>query len=312
MNNAAPQLIGVDWGTTSLRCYLITAQGGILDRKSSADGIMNVANGRFGDVLAAMVGGWIAEHGDLPITMSGMIGSRQGWCEAPYVHCPAGLDDLWSSRVTLHHPGLPQISLIAGVDTRHDEAIPDVMRGEETQIFGALTQLATDQAVFVLPGTHAKWVIVRDGTITDFRTYMTGEVFSALKDHTILGRLITGATHCDAAFRQGVAASAGDMPGDLLSTIFSARSLALFDRLPGGAVESYLSGLLIGAEIASAARWTGGTAELPLHILAGSILAERYGTACDCLQISYTVVHEECVVLGHRALAGLAEAHASD
>src|SRR5262249_54043851 len=148
-----------------------------------------------------MIGGWIASHGVVPIILSGMIGSRQGWREAPYARCPAGADDLVEALVRFEHDGLA-LALVPGLSAENT-GMPDVMRGEETQIFGALALSGRDDGLFLLPGTHSKWANVSARRIMSFRTFMTGEVFGALKDHTILGRLMHG-DEDPAGFARGV------------------------------------------------------------------------------------------------------------
>src|ERR1044072_3040707 len=182
------KLIGLDWGTTSCRAYLIGADGAVLDRQLDGPCILK-AEGQFGPWLDSMIGGWIATHGPAPVILSGMIGSRQGWKEAPYARCPAGAEDLVGALARIEH-ARHSIALIPGLSTEND-VMPDVMRGEETQILGALALSGQDDGLFLLPGTHSKWALVRDNRIISFRTFMTGEVFGALKDHTILGRLMS-------------------------------------------------------------------------------------------------------------------------
>lgn len=310
MNKVEPQLISVDWGTTSLRCYLVASNGQILGLHTSPDGIMSISDRKFGETLQEAVTSWLATYGDIPIYLSGMIGSRQGWHEAPYVPCPVHLDDLRARLIELHHPGLPAIHLSPGADTRDEHGHPDVMRGEEMQIFGALAATGRDSGLFVLPGTHAKWVNVEHGTIAGFRTYMTGEVFAALKNHTILGRLTAAGPHRDDAFLRGLQAASGTSPGDLLHMIFSARSLVLFRQLSEQDVESYLSGLLIGAEILSACVQLGTSPGEGLVVLGEGKLAARYKTACEALGFPATTVDADCIVFGHLAIASAGAAQA--
>src|SRR3954468_15819608 len=184
----SPLLIGLDWGTTSCRAYLIGADGEVLDRQPDGPGILKIEDGHFGPWLDSMIGGWIATHGPAPVILSGMIGSRQGWKEAPYATCPAGADDIVRALARIEWSEL-SIALVPGLSTEND-GMPDVMRGEETQIFGALALSGKSDGLFLLPGTHSKWAHVQDGRIASFRTFVTGEVFGALKEHTILGRLM--------------------------------------------------------------------------------------------------------------------------
>ena len=236
------KLIGLDWGTTSCRAYLIGADGTVLDRQLDGPGILKVENGHFGPWLDSMIGGWTAAHGPAPLILSGMIGSRQGWKEAPYATCPAGADDIVKALARIEWGELT-IALVPGLSTEND-GMPDVMRGEETQILGALALSGTDAGLFLLPGTHSKWATVSGGRIVSFRTFMTGEVFGAFKDHTILGRLMSGSAADADAFARGVREGASlESAGALLNRVFATRTYGLMDKLPATALADYLSGL---------------------------------------------------------------------
>lgn len=289
-----PQLIGLDWGTTSCRAYQIGADGAVLARITDGPGILRIENGAFGAALDAMVGRWPR----LPVILSGMIGSRQGWKEAPYATCPAGADDIVAALAKIDHAG-GTISLVPGLSTEND-AMPDVMRGEETQIFGALALSGRDGGLFLLPGTHSKWAAVRRGRIVSFRTFMTGEVFSALKDHTILGRLMRDAAPDPSAFARGVREGAAlGSAGALLNRLFATRSYGLTQALPDTALSDYLSGLLIGAEVAEATRQTNDA----VTIIANPALAARYTDALRLLGCDSTLAPEDCVAAGHWRIA---------
>jgi 2-dehydro-3-deoxygalactonokinase len=176
--------------------------------------------------------------------MSGMVGSRQGWREAPYASCPAELSGLARQ---LHWIERDRIAIVPGLSVDRD-GVPDVMRGEEVQIFGAIRLTGIADGLFVLPGTHNKWTTVRDGRVTGFRTYMTGEFYGLLSRHSILARTTEADAPLDEMmFLQGVT-RAGDGQG-LLHNAFGARALALFERLSPSQSASYLSGLLIGEEL---------------------------------------------------------------
>jgi 2-dehydro-3-deoxygalactonokinase len=295
-------LIGVDWGTTSLRAFLLDRAGKVIDRRGGAYGIMNVADGDFAGTLGGQIGGWL-DAADVPVLMSGMIGSRQGWVEAPYVACPAGLGDL-AGRLTRAPYESADVRVIPGVRTA--AAMPDVMRGEEMQVIGAIaTGAAGLNARLLLPGTHSKWVRVEAGRIADFATYMTGEIFAACRDHTILGRLMTeGADPQPEAFRRGVedgAASGG--PGSLLHRLFAVRSAGLFGALQAAELPDYLSGLLIGAELADATSEDADRSGLAIAIIASDLLGERYRVAAEELGMAATLLDPDCVVAGHLAIA---------
>jgi 2-dehydro-3-deoxygalactonokinase len=287
-------LIGLDWGTTSCRAYLIGADGAVLDRLADGPGILKVEAGAFGAALDVMVGGWDAR---LPIILTGMIGSRQGWKEAPYARCPAGAGDIVAAPARVEHADR-LISLVPGLSTDND-GMPDVMRGEETQIFGALALAGRDEGLFLLPGTHSKWAQVTNSRIVSFRTFMTGEVFGALKDHTILGRLMNEGSDAE-GFARGVREGAAvGSAGALLNRMFATRTYGLMDKLTGAALADYLSGLLIGAEVAEATRQTRSA----VTIIASRTLAERYTDALGLLGHQSALAPDDCVAAGHWHIA---------
>ncbi len=296
---STPHLIAVDWGTTNFRAYLAAADGRILSQSQSARGILAVQNNAFADVLRAEIAPWIREHGALPVMMSGMIGSRQGWIEAPYVRCPAGVREIAAALTRFEVDGIGTVYLVPGLDHLPAGEAPDVIRGEETQIIGAISTASEQDATFVHPGTHSKWATVSGGIITGFTTYMTGEVYGALKDHTILGRLMRDGATDGSGFLQGVAAARRDgSAGNLLHQLFSVRTLGLFELLPPEELAEYLSGLLIGSEIAAAAR-----SRRTITIFGSDALTERYGKAAEALGVSWKRGPEHSVVAGHLLLA---------
>ena len=299
MNSAAsdPALIGIDWGTSSLRTFLIGASGEVLDSVSSAEGIMQVKDRDFEAVFGKLIGHW-DQGGKLPVLASGMITSRNGWVETPYASVPLGADDL--ARALVHHrtSGGRELSFITGVTTDHTSG-PDVMRGEETQIIGAQA-LGMSDGTFVMPGTHSKWVRVSGGRIEDYATFMTGEVFAALKGHTILGTLMEDGPHSPDGFALGIAASP-DEGACLLHDLFHARTLPLMGRMAGGDVSDYLSGLLIGAEISAAK--TRGDATGTITIVGRSDLADRYETALTAAGLQSRRAPDDIVAMGHFLIA---------
>ncbi len=239
-------MIGIDWGTSSARAYRLAPGGAVLERREAALGILHVQQGGFPDALRRLAGDWITA-GERRVLLAGMVGSRQGWQEAPYVSCPAGLDALAGALVRVPFTEA-DVRLVPGVSAEDAAGVPEVMRGEEVQVLGVLAQAGPD-ALLCLPGSHAKWVRVERGRIAGFETSMTGEAFAALRGHTILGRMMEGDAAPGPAFDAGVA-RAGD-PGGLLHHLFGTRTLALFGRLAPADAASYLSGLLIGHEVAA-------------------------------------------------------------
>jgi 2-dehydro-3-deoxygalactonokinase len=269
-------MIGVDWGISSLRAYRLR-DGRIVARREQGAGILNVSGGRFAETLRAVVGEWLSD-GEDRVLLSGMIGSRQGWKESGTVACPTGITDL-ADALTAVPFGDAAVRIVPGVTGADDAGIPEIMRGEETQIIGA----AIETGVACLPGSHSKWASVAAGRITGFSTYLSGEAFAAIRDHTILARQIrandthrSDAPPCDAVFDAGVARSAE--PGGLLHHLFGVRSLGLAGLMADEEAGLYLSGLVIGHEVRAALSpgetvWVIGSPSL-------SALYARAITAC--------------------------------
>ena len=276
-----PVLIGLDWGTTSLRAYLLGKDGSILDQCSGNQGILNVPAGKFEATAEEMLRVWTAQWGDLPVIASGMIGSRQGWQEVPYVPTPAGLTELAAGLQPLRASCGREYWLVPGCSDRQGD-IPDVMRGEETQLLGLLEEIGKD-ALVVLPGTHSKWVRLREGVLEGFATCMTGELYAVLVQHSILGRLMQKGMPPDDAFVRGVCT--GMEQTDLLHQLFGTRTLGLFDEVPAEGLGLYLSGLLIGSEIREG-RQRFVTTDRPetIWLVGSSSLVEQYQQAFRALE----------------------------
>lgn len=273
-----PGLIGVDWGTSSCRAYLMDGTGKVLETVHTDKGILQVENEAFADTLETIIGPW--RRPGLPVILSGMIGSRQGWIEVPYLTIPMSFDEIAAALV--QHPEDADIYVVPGLAQDLPGQMPDVMRGEETQIVGAVGD-AAERQLLVMPGTHSKWVLIDNRQIIWFATFMTGELFALLKDHSILGRLMTaGDSKTDQnAFEQGLDA-ATTLPGGLLQHLFSTRTLGLFDRLPQKAIASYLSGLLIGHELADALGNLGDAADHPaITVIGAPALVRHYMIALE-------------------------------
>ncbi len=202
-----------------------------------------------------------------------MIGSRQGWVEAPYLECPAGPAELAQALVAVPFAGA-EVRLVPGLSARDAAGTPEVMRGEETQIAGALDRIA-GRGLVCLPGTHAKWVRLAGGRIAGFATYLTGEAFAALRDHTILGRMMRAGATDPAAFDRGLARSAD--PGGLLHHLFGVRTLGLAGALAETEAPSYLSGLLIGHEVRAALAEAPAAGVIP--VIGTPDLVTQYGRA---------------------------------
>ncbi|AZR30675.1 2-dehydro-3-deoxygalactonokinase [Xanthomonas vasicola] len=286
-------MIAIDWGTSSLRGYLLDADGKVLEQRRDSDGIL-ACQGRFAAVLASLVDGW-----DGPLLLSGMIGSRNGWVEQAYLPCPADTAAL-AQAMRSYEDLLPGRTLwfVPGVSTGEQASVPDVMRGEETQLVGLMSALGNGAHVACLPGTHSKWAYIDNGQLTGFATVMTGELYALLRQHSILGKLMDD-DHAEpdtAAFLQGVDRSSE--PGGLSHHLFGTRTLGLFERLSSAALPSYLSGLLIGHEL----REHRGN-HATVHLVGSPGLAQRYALALQHVGVERQLHPEDLAATGLFALA---------
>ncbi|MBE1162224.1 2-dehydro-3-deoxygalactonokinase [Dyella acidiphila] len=295
-------LIGLDWGTSSLRAYLYGADGAVLAARQHAWGIRQLPEGGFPAALRAITAGWPP----CTVVAAGMVGSRQGWCEVPYVNVPADAraiargmlrvgachsHDLWIA------PGLRRI------------APADVMRGEETQIIGALTRGSQElaSAHFVLPGTHSKWATVNEGCIVAFDTVMTGELYALLLKHSILGiGTASDTVHAfsQAAFVRGLRAVQDSGSSGVFGCLFATRALMLAGELAADDVPDYLSGLLIGEEFRLAA--LRGANAHPLCLIGEPALCERYLVAAAEFGHASPTIVEDAAAEGLWQLAAMA------
>ncbi|WP_458723347.1 2-dehydro-3-deoxygalactonokinase [Pseudomonas brenneri] len=306
------QLIALDWGTSSLRAYKLGSGGQVLEQRSLASGIMHLpseprliagvhsSNG-FELAFDAACGDWLDAQPDLPVIACGMVGSAQGWSEAAYRNTPV---DVASLGQALH-----KVRSLRGVDVHivpgviEQVGLPNVMRGEETQVLGVLQNLpASGELLIGLPGSHSKWVEVVDGCITHFDTFMTGELFAVLSKHSILGRTqkIAGQFQAD-AFDRGVrVALSQDGQRGVLSTLFSARTLGLTAELAPEQQPDYLSGLLIGHELAGLPDRSRNT---PIILVGASALCARYQRALALCGFSQVSLAQEATERGLWQLA---------
>ncbi len=295
----ARPLIAIDWGTSSLRGARLDARGQPIDERQFPRGILTVPAGQFPEVFNECFGDWMHQSPEALCLLSGMVGSRQGWKEAAYCPCPAGFTELCEHLLWLQ-PG--RLAIVPGLSVRHDDGLNfaqhDVMRGEEIQIFGTLALLDLQDATVVLPGTHSKWAQVAQGRVSGFRSFMTGEVYALLSQHSILSRTLP----TDAPWHEGTFLEAlrlAQRSPSVLSSIFATRTLALFETLPADRHPSFLSGLLIGEELRAMRSATEGE----LLLVGSRPLTARYLSALQMLGRSARCLGDEATWAGHLALA---------
>jgi 2-dehydro-3-deoxygalactonokinase len=284
MDDAA--LIGLDWGSSHLRAYLLRADGTLVEARSSDAGASRLAVGTapaeraalFERHLRELIADWLVPG--RPMIACGMVGSAHGWREAAYVPCPVDLNEVHRHLSLVRGSDGLELHIVPGVSHRPSGHAPDVMRGEETQVIGVLARDSTWAAgsSIVLPGTHSKWVRIVDGKLVSFATWMTGELFDILRSHSVLSRSLADSSDLDAeAFERGIAASRDARGSDLSHLLFGVRTLHLFGERTPRALADYLSGLLIGHELASGL--ARSPAELPLVLVGDERLCIRYQLA---------------------------------
>jgi 2-dehydro-3-deoxygalactonokinase len=271
---AAPTIVGVDWGSTNLRAFRFDADGAVADVRRAESGAKTLRGVAFEGVLEGIIGDWI--NGETRIVTCGMAGGREGWVEAPYAPCPVDMHAL-ADAVIRAPATFADVWIAPGARSVREDGRVEVMRGEETQILGGL-EAERQAALVIAPGTHSKWAWVENGKLMSFRTYMTGELFALLKAHSILGRTMDVAAPHDAqAFDLGVHRALEDK--GLLNLIFSTRTEVLFEHLSQTAAPSYLSGVLLGAEVAEAMDRTPFALDSPIFLVGDPNLASRYAQA---------------------------------
>jgi 2-dehydro-3-deoxygalactonokinase len=301
------KLLAIDWGSSSMRAALLDDAGAVLAERRAPRGMLTIAPGGFAEVFEQQVGDWMDEPGTRCL-MAGMVGSKQGWVEAPYCACPAGLDEIAAAlqAIDAQHPARRgRIAIVPGVSCERD-GVPDVMRGEETQVFGALDLLGLDAGVFLLPGTHSKWVTVEGGGIREFSTVMSGEFYDLLRKHSILSRTL-GPADAEVAFDTAAfdrAVGTALQAGSLLQTAFSVRTLALFGRMSAEALASYLSGLVIGEELRCRPLPRG----VKVVIVGAPALARRFERAFGLAGVASVLLGDEAAWRGLHVIHARARA----
>jgi 2-dehydro-3-deoxygalactonokinase len=268
-------VIGVDWGTTSLRAFHLSGQGALLEVRSLPLGLRVVAGGQgFAAAFAEICAGW---DPTLPVLLCGMVGSRRGWREAPYLELPASPPQAAASLTPLHVSGR-RAGIIPGLRGEGLTGDPEFVRGEETLAWGAIEEGSSEKRLLCLPGTHSKWLRVQGQRIEGIQTFLTGELYGLLARHSILAEgWVHGKRDLD-SFLRGVGRA---REASLLGSLFSVRSLGLSGSLSPAEQASYLSGLLIGAELAD----RRPTPDQEVTLVGDSALTEAYADALAAWEV---------------------------
>lgn len=294
-DEASGHYIVVDWGTSQFRAYWVDAHDTVLATHKTSDGIHTISSGRFAEVLHRAIQAWLPGNTTLPVYACGMVTSRNGWKEMPYVPCPVDAQALATAMQVLTTDKGFRVHFVPGVIDQQARPFPDVMRGEETQIIGADIR----DGQLLLPGTHSKWVEVESGYITSVRTAVTGELYALLREHSLVAGGTDQGAFDEAAFMRGVS-TAQQAPQQWQHHLFGVRSGVLSGALTTEETGDYLSGLLIGHEFS--AQLTAGTS---LTLIGSSALMQRYQLAASAFGITATTGHSDAVVRGIAAIRKL-------
>jgi 2-dehydro-3-deoxygalactonokinase len=292
MTGQSATLLGIDWGTSNRRAYVLDERAALKRQHEDAAGILNVKEG-FDASLRALLDALEIERAD--VIMSGMVGSRNGWKEAPYLSVDHPLSRLSEALMPVETsiPGT-RVRVVPGYRYIDPHGLPDVMRGEEVQVLGAL-ELSASGGWFLLPGTHSKWVHVNEGRITEFMTFMTGELYALMSQHGTLSKVISSQDPVQEAFAAGLRAA---RQGGFTHTAFCCRAMVVTDVMPASHAASYLSGLLIGTELFEIVKKAGDAISAPVQVIGSAALSSRYLSALELLGIPARAWQPDGVYLG--------------
>lgn len=285
--------IVVDWGSSSFRAFLLGQNFEVLETVRSDDGVVRLQGQCFFTMLMHHCDPWVKQYGKIPIVLGGTIGSRNGWQQTPYLPCPVSAHDIKHHMLPVDNDSNLDIRILPGVKAQNAYGNQDVMRGEEVQIFGVLDLLKTDKAAVCLPGTHSKWCGAQNDKITSITTYLTGELFAVLRDHSSVGLVMQGAEFDEQSFCLGLDAAQSGEP--FLQQLFAVRAASLVDQPLGAHNASYVSGLVIGHETHAIAQMRA--VDGPLIVVGSDILNARYQLAFARWQMETVIVPADAAFL---------------
>ena len=286
-----PEWIAVDWGTTNLRAWAILGDGSVADRSEAELGVSQVGPGGFEAALVSVVDRWLPKGRRTPVIACGMVGSDRGWVHAPYRKAPCAPVAQGGLASTAVRDRRLDVAVVPGIKMTHP--YPDVMRGEETQLAGLLAAVPEFDGLVCLPGTHTKWAVVGSGMVSSFRTFMTGELFDVLSRHSLLRHSVDPVAWDEGSFASAVELGMDD-PGMISAQLFSIRSESLLRGLEPAAAASRLSGLLIGAELASVRNLRSGG---DLVVLRSGKAGSAYSSALQVAGVAFRSLDAERAVL---------------
>ncbi|MGS2722664.1 2-dehydro-3-deoxygalactonokinase [Porticoccus sp. GXU_MW_L64] len=304
MNTTACYIVG-DWGTTNLRLFLLDSVSGDCLAQVNGPGIGKTAQDRIPELLSKLVSPWLDRNIE-QILLCGMVGSTIGWLDAGYIDCPLPLITLKDHLCPVPDTKIPT-RIVPGIRCQSPTGAMDIMRGEETQLLGALRsepQLNQGSHLLCLPGTHSKWVLLKEGVAESFLTSLSGELFATLKSHSILAPGANDSSPDEEYFVQGVQRSIEQSSCDLIHLLFETRSRQIAGKLPAQQAADFLSGLIIGRDIQNALGLFADTdPQQPIHFIANPALNRLYCLACEQISLSCQALNgDQLSLLGMQTL----------
>lgn len=285
-----PAFIGVDWGSTSFRAWLFDQECSILGSVYGAFGITQIIDQAFEQTLKTALGSWLLDDKEIAVLMCGMIGSAQGWHEAGYLSGQIGVDELAAGTVKVPDTHLNAM-IVPGIKGVSVDGHNDVVRGEETLLAGWLQKQRDGNIMFCLPGTHSKWMVIRDGEINKITTFMTGELFELMRTHSILAPFIDSKAIADSdsdIFYQGL--KLAESPSGLMHQMFTIRAGILTGQFAKTDALTLLSGLLVGAECVVVKSFV---ANRTVTLMSSGVLKCTYQNAFNYFGIAYNIADSE-------------------
>lgn len=302
MSESPEYFIGIDWGSSNCRAALISMAGEVMATKDSPRGALTLRHDEFAAVFEQLTGDWITRHNVLFALASGMVGSKQGWLQAPYVNTPATMESLIES-VQWFDQKIP-VGIVPGIANYQDGRVLDILRGEEVQVFGVLKAYGISGGLLILPGTHSKWINVGHSRVDSFRTYMTGELFDVIKKNSVLKYALgESQAHPDFIEEEFLAGCHMALQSSLLHNLFGMRTRSITTDVKPQSLDSYYSGLLIGEEIRD------GLARLPhpgtqkVYVVGSAKLVGLYQKALGLHAVEVVAVDEKIAFAGLSAMA---------
>jgi len=291
---SSPALIAIDWGSSKFRAYLLDDQYRIIDKIETMDGMLRATRHPH-EIFTLHCQLWLTQRPDLPVIMSGTVGSNIGWVNTHYVSCPLAMEDLHDELVPVENEPDINIKIVPGVTGESLAGTADVMRGEEVQVFGALERAGKTDACVCLPGTHSKWVTIRDKKITHFSSFMSGEFYYLTRMKSSISSIVDRCEFENESFIHGLVTA--EKPGGLLHHLFSARANSLVKKSGYSSISSYISGVIIGSEINEVL--SGAEQASEVILVANDGLSRNYGIALNRKGIdTINVTSEDAFVTG--------------